>query len=88
MGPQQFRDRIEAYSEREEEKQKRADYRAGVIAAAIFNMAPFREPGPEARPHHFFSSLPQPAPVVKSPEEIRTLFHLHFGGSIRKKAEA
>lgn len=88
LSPRQFHDKLRAFNDLEQTRQKRADLRAGVIAAVIQNSAPFREPGPASQPHDFFSSLPKPAPVVQSEDEIRTLFHLYMGGSIRKKAEA
>lgn len=87
LSPRQFHQRLRSFNELEQARQKRADYRAGVIAAAIENSAPFRESGPASQPHDFFSSLPQPVIQPQSPEEMQTLLHMSLGGTLRK-AEA
>ncbi|GMV06716.1 MAG: hypothetical protein AMXMBFR53_29910 [Gemmatimonadota bacterium] len=87
MSPQQFQERLRAFNDQERKREQRADFRAGVIAAEIFNSAPFREGGTVRQPHDYFASLPVPEITPQSGETIRNLFRSISGAPIRK-AEA
>lgn len=60
LTPRQFLDQLEVYTDREKRLKDAADWRAGEIAAALFNAAPFRaEDAPWVEPADFFPGLPR-----------------------------
>lgn len=78
MSPAEVHDHREAWRERE----RRADWRFGMLAAAISN--PYRDSARQAQPFHpadFFPSLEDMRPPPPSDEELASKIEAALGGA-------
>ena len=72
MTPRQYVAQMRAREDERERDQKRADFRAGVLAAELRNQ--WKKKGQRAsQPSDFFASLDPPRAKAQSPESMRAL---------------